>query len=153
VGKFDDDRRSIEFLRLISFFIDYLHDSTFLTVFLFTGLTLLGIGILLYMAEIVTSLLLLIGIIYAGAFIFCAGFVYQRRLKKRFTKYLDVLSQPTLMKSSEYESLVTAMEERLAHQIETLAETETKLKDLEKEREQIERQLKEFLDKRKKAGD
>lgn len=148
-----EDRISVEFLRLTSFVIDYLHYSTFVTLFLFLGLTLSVIGIVLYMTRLVTSLPLMIAMIYSGFFIFWAAFLYERRLKKRFTKYLDVLSQPTLMKSSEYESLVTAMEERLAHQIETLAETETKLKDLEKQREQITRQLKEFLEKRKKAGD
>ena len=145
VGKIDAERISIEFLRFVSFLVNYLPTSTLMAVFLFLGLTLAVIDIVLYMTQAVTSYPLLMGLLYAGVFISCAAYLYQRRLKNQLTRYLDALSRPILMKSSEYESLVTTMEERLARQYDEILSKELK-KLLKKRREEIK-------EKHKKAGD
>ena len=150
-------RISVEFLRLISFLVEYLDRSTIVSAFIFLGLSIVFLSVILYIANLITILVLMVVLFYGGFFLFYAALYYQKKMRKRFRKYLDAASSSTLIKSSEYEELLERFQDRFAHEYEMAIDDASnqiglmneEMLALQKKRNQLLREIEELQKKRK----
>jgi len=145
----EEGRMSIEFLRLLSYFVDYQSSSTMTYILVFLGLMISVLASVFWLIDLV-DLVLYVGLYSAGAIIFFIAYTYLRKTRRQFRRYLDEVSQATLMRDSEYEDLVKSLNVRVTLESEkVLKETEKAISSLQKEADRLEKQIEEQQKKRK----
>lgn len=148
----DKERVSIELLRLISLFVEYMDRTTYLITFTILAL-LMGVILALFFSTQISSVYMIVGIAYGMVLVVLVVRTYRTRMNRRFKEYLDAVSQSTLMKSSEYEKIVKRMQNRLSREYslrgldetdELFAEMNKRITELDKERKQLREQIAEM---------
>jgi hypothetical protein len=133
----DEKRMSVEFLRLMSLFTEYLDKSTLVTALVFLGMVVAGFSVIFFVAGLIDLLQTLMIGVYGGILIAYAALTYRRIIKKRFNKYLEAISHKTLMTDSEYRRYVENLDRILEKQYGKLIRAEEREEELKSLRNQI----------------
>jgi len=125
---------------------DYLDKSTRITLFTVLGGILLVIPVSIYLSMFLEPLPSFQGLvaIFTTMYLSMIFIYYATRLRKRnkknVDKYLEMISQETLLSYSEYEKLLTSLRNELAHSVEETVRE----KRVSPTKEEIERRKKEL---------
>ena len=147
--KKSDERMSVEYLRLLSLFVEYLDKSTLINAFVYLGLLFVGLSPILYLARVIDLYPTVFMTMYGGLGVVLASVWYRRLLKRKFNRYLSDVSRDTLIDNSEFSGYLRNLNERLESQYSKLLgdadEREERTKELQMKILQLQKQNAELL--------
>lgn len=132
-----EERLSVEYLRLLSLFVEYLDKSTFITAFTFLGMVFVAVSPVLYVAGVMEFFPMVIITVYGGFTVILASLSYKRILRRRFNRYLRDVSLDTLVDNSEFSRYLGVVNEQLERQYEKLLDATDREKRAKELSEQV----------------
>jgi uncharacterized membrane protein (DUF485 family) len=148
--KKDEGRLSVEFLRLLSYFVNYQSSSTILFLALFMGLMLVILSTIFLAINIINVLVFWV-IYFFGGILFSIAAMFLLRTRRQFRRYLDEVAKNTLIDNSEVNDIVKYMQMKLEKETKLVREeVANEINSMEKQLERLyaeRRQLKKELEK------
>lgn len=135
-----DEKFTIENLRLISFLVDYIDRYAIFSVVAIAGVLIAILGVVFFLLS-PSSLIVSTTFVYAGVIVIVLSVQLRWRYKRKLYRYLERISEPALLRSSEYQRLVSDLRRQMDSSMTELAKRESELLTREDELDNMKERL------------